>query len=107
MLRTFLLISLVMWLAVSAAGVEMTYEQAKANLKPGPLPAFWIGDVAGLPARYEKLSAATVEVIATSPGSRPLHLVTYGEREIIEHRANFNSAIGGPSHKQTAYFWNV
>ncbi len=81
--------------APTAGGDEMTYEQAKQRLKPTPLPEFWIGDVAGLPARWEKLRAGTCEVIATSPGGRPLHLIVYGERENVRHRANFNSAIGG------------
>ena len=88
----FLLISA---FAPTASGDEMTYEQAKQRLKPTPLPEFWIGDVAGLPARWEKLRAGTCEVVATSPGGRPLHLIVYGERENVRRRANFNSAIGG------------
>jgi hypothetical protein len=73
----------------------MTYEQAKERLKPPPLPEFWVGDVAGLPARWEQLRIGTCDVIATSPGGRPLHLIAYGERENVRRRANFNSAIGG------------
>jgi hypothetical protein len=34
-------------------------------------------------------------VAATTPGKRPIHLVVYGDREEVAHRANFNSAIGG------------
>ena len=74
---------------------EMTYEEARSRLTPRKLPDFWIGDVKDLPVRWEKLSRGEVEVIATSPGGRPLHLITYGSREEVKHRANFNSAVGG------------
>lgn len=94
MTRTvLLLLSLVLAPVLSAD--EMTYEQAKQRMKPPELPAFWVGDVAGLAARWESLRRGTCEVIATSPGGRPLHLITYGEREEVRRRANFNSAIGG------------
>ena len=85
-------------LGVFAPGLcadEMTLEQARQRLHPPPLPAFWVGDVTDLPARWAELRAGTCEVIATSPGGRPLHLVAYGEREDVRRRANFNSAIGG------------
>jgi hypothetical protein len=78
-----------------SAAETLTYEQAVAQLKQRTLPEFWIGDVAGLPARWEKLQQGQCRVIATTPGKRPLHLVTYGKREAVAHRANFNSAIGG------------
>jgi hypothetical protein len=74
---------------------KMTYEQAKAQPADSPLPKFWVGDVAGLSERFEKLKRAEVDVIARSPGGRPLHLIAYGERERQRRRANFNSAIGG------------
>jgi hypothetical protein len=86
---------LVMLAALPAFGQKMTYEEAKARIEPRELPAFWIGDVAGLPARWEKLKLGQVTRIATSPGGRPLHLIAYGEREPVAHKANFNSAVGG------------
>lgn len=95
MTRQILVLFLLCVFAPSVRADEMTYEQAKQRLNPPPLPAFWIGDVAGLPARWAALRAGTSEVIATSPGGRPLHLVAYGEREDVRRRANFNSAIGG------------
>jgi hypothetical protein len=73
----------------------MTYEEAKKRLKPRDLPEFWIGDVEGLGARWEKLTRGEVKTIATSPGGRALHLITFGRHEPVRHRANFNSAVGG------------
>ncbi|TVS20407.1 MAG: hypothetical protein EA424_04115 [Planctomycetaceae bacterium] len=80
--------------APAAYGDRMTYEEAKQRMNPPPLPEFWVGDVADLPARWEQLRVGKCEVIATSPGGRPLHLITYGEREDMPRRANFNSAVG-------------
>ncbi len=56
--------------APAAYGDRMTYEEAKQRMKPPPLPEFWVGDVADLPARWERLRVGTCEVIATSPGGR-------------------------------------
>ncbi len=82
-------------LASPALSQKMTYEEAKQRLQPRPLPEFWIGDVADLPARWEKLTVGKAQCIAESPGGRPLHLIAYGEHEEVAHRANFNSAVGG------------
>ena len=73
----------------------MTYAQAKARIPDRPLPDFWIGDIKGLTARFERLERGSATVLAVSPGGRPIHLVTFGDREAASHRANFNSAIGG------------
>ncbi|MBN2594879.1 MAG: hypothetical protein JXA81_15340 [Sedimentisphaerales bacterium] len=73
----------------------MTYEQAMKRIPERKIPNFWIGDVAGLPWRLEKLTKSEVRTIAISPGGRPMHLVTYGQKEKLGHKANFNSAIGG------------
>jgi len=73
----------------------MTTEEAIARIPDRELPAFWVGDVATIARRCASLKQAEVRVIATSPGSRPLYLVAYGEREVVPARANFNSAIGG------------
>jgi len=81
---------------VNAADIEtMTYEQAVRRIPERKIPKFWVGDVADLSGRFEKLSKGQTRAIAISPGGRPMHLVTYGQKEKLEHKANFNSAIGG------------
>ncbi len=74
---------------------RMTYAQAKARVPQQQLPEFWVGDVNGLADRFERLIRGTACVIAISPGGRPIHLVTYGAKEPLQQKANFNSAIGG------------
>ncbi|HPC95036.1 MAG TPA: M14 family zinc carboxypeptidase [Sedimentisphaerales bacterium] len=83
--------------SVRAADSEdrMTYAQAKARIPQRQLPEFWVGDVKGLADRFERLTRGTARVIAVSPGGRPIHLVTYGAKEPLQQKANFNSAIGG------------
>jgi hypothetical protein len=93
--RLTLAVTATLSLGILAAADEMTYEEAKSRLKPRELPEFWIGDVADLADRYGKLTEGRVTAIATSPGGRALHLITYGPREEVTHRANFNSAVGG------------
>jgi hypothetical protein len=73
----------------------MIYEQAMHRIPERKIPRFWIGDVADLSGRLEKLTKGQVRTIAISPGGRPIHLVTYGQKEKLGHKANFNSAIGG------------
>ena len=81
-------------IAVNAAGAEkMTYKQAVQRIPARRLPGFWIGDVNDLPRRWEKLKLGQVKTIATSPGGRPIHLISYGKFEKVKHIANFNSAI--------------
>lgn len=82
-------------ITVNAANMEkMTYAQAIQRIPKHLLPDFWVGDVNDLPGRWEKLKLGQVKTIATSPGGRPIHLISYGEFEKVKHTANFNSAIG-------------
>jgi hypothetical protein len=74
---------------------HMTYAQAKARIPDRPLPSFWIGDVQGLSSRFEHLERGQLMTLGTTPGGRPIHLVAFGDKEIVAHKANFNSAIGG------------
>lgn len=73
----------------------MTLPEATARIPDRELPPFWAGNVADPVRQCATLQRADVRVLATSPGGRPLHLVAYGDREVVPGRANFNSAIGG------------
>ncbi len=81
------------------AAERMTYAQAKAGIPERKLPDFWFGDVAGLTGRLERLTRGEARIIAISPGGRSMHLITYGPRESVESKANFNSAIGAREPK--------
>ena len=95
----FLFVSVVSMLssvvADAAEVTTMTYEQAVWRIPERKIPKFWVGDVAGLSGRLEKLTKGEVRTITISPGGRPVHLVTYGQKEKFGRKANFNSAIGG------------
>ena len=82
-------------LVIAADVNTMTYEQAMRRIPERKIPKFWIGDVNGLSARFEKLTEGKVRTIAISPGGRHMHLVAYGQKEKLDRKANFNSAIGG------------
>jgi len=74
---------------------SMTYEQAKARIPKRKLPDFWVGAMERLEEQLGKVKTGQVGVIARTPGGRPVHLVSYGSREQVAHKANFNSAVGG------------
>ena len=73
----------------------MDYQQAMARIPQRILPDYWIGTVDDLECRWQTLQRGSVQTLATTPGGRPIHLITYGTCEPTQHRANFNSAIGG------------
>jgi hypothetical protein len=79
----------------------MTYEQAKARIPRRKLPDFWVGETEKLEKQLAKVSKGQVRVIANTPGGRAVHLVSFGEREHVAQKANFNSAVGGRA--QSAY----
>jgi heparin/heparan-sulfate lyase len=86
----------------------MTYEQAKSRIPDRELPDFWVGDMEKLKKQMAEVSNGRVQVIAKTPGGRPVHLVSFGNREQVTQKANYNSAIGGrdPSaymDKETRY----
>ena len=78
----------------AGAAERVTYREARAKIPARDLPGFWIGDVKGLSGRFAKVRRGTVRALAVTPGGRPMHLVAYGDREQVPHKANFNSAIG-------------
>jgi hypothetical protein len=73
----------------------MTYEQAKAGIPKRKLPDFWVGSMKKLEEQLGMVKIGQVRIIARTPGGRPVHLVSYGSREQVAHKANFNSAVGG------------
>jgi len=73
----------------------MTYEQAVRRIPDRRIPKFWIGDVAGLSEHFKNLTKGQTRTMAISPGGRPMHLITFGRKEDVGHKANFNSAVGG------------
>jgi hypothetical protein len=79
----------------------MTYKQAKAGIPTRELPDFWVGGTEKLEKQLAEVSNGEVRVIANTPGGRPLHSVSFGEREHVTQKANFNSAVGGRA--QSAY----
>jgi len=95
MLRVMITVLCIVGTTSPLMSQKMTYPEAKQRVSQRELPDFWVGDVAGLADRFEKLERGGRRVIATSPGGRPLHLVAYGDREPVPSHANFNSAIGG------------
>ncbi len=74
---------------------SMTYEQALQRIPKRKLPEFWVGDREGLKQCLSNPKKGRVKTIATTPGGRPVQLVTFGQYEPARHKANFNSAIGG------------
>jgi heparin/heparan-sulfate lyase len=79
----------------------MTYEQAKSRIPNRKLPDFWVGGMEKLKKQLAEVNNGQVEVIANTPGGRPVHLVSFGKREQVTQKANYNSAIGG--RDQSAY----
>jgi hypothetical protein len=82
-------------LSATVSAQKLTYEEAQERIPKQVLPDFWIGTIDGLGDRWEQLEYGKATTIATSPGGHPLHLIAFGERENVRHKANFNSAVGG------------
>ncbi len=73
----------------------MTYKQAESRIPDRELPDFWVGEMAKLKKHLAEVRNGRVQVIANTPGGRPVHLVRFGNREQVTQKANYNSAIGG------------
>ena len=71
----------------------MTHDEAVERIPDRTLPPFWIGSRERLAEQLDAIDRGRIEELTTSPGGRPLHLVTYGQREAHDRRANFNSAV--------------
>lgn len=55
---------------------------------------FWQNTVEEVAACTRRVQRGTVEVIANSPGARPVYAIRYGAANLERH-ANYNSAVGG------------
>jgi len=58
------------------------------------IPAFWKGRVEDIDAAVKAVRRGQVEIIARSPGGRPVYRVAYGERVAFPWQANYSSATG-------------
>ncbi len=90
--RTFLTaLAIVLFPILDPAGAE----DGDGRRYPQPeTPPFWKGRVEEIEAAVKEVRRGAVEVIARSPGGRPIYLVAYGRRLDLERQANYNSAAG-------------
>jgi hypothetical protein len=58
------------------------------------LPPFWKGRLEDVEAAAAAVRHGTSQVIARSPGGRPVYRVAYGPRIDLQQQANCNSAVG-------------
>ncbi len=68
---------------------------AAADARQAALPGFWKSRLADVEAAVGEVRKGRARVLSPSAGKRPLHLVTYGEKEDLRGAANYNSACGG------------
>lgn len=76
------------------AAEGMTYAQAQTRIPKRDLPDFWVGDLGKLASHLASVKRGAAKAICVTPGGRPVHLVSYGDKETVAHLANYNSAIG-------------
>jgi hypothetical protein len=69
--------------------------EARTRIPDRELPAFWIASNERASAVMQGLVRGHVSTLTTSPGGRPIQLVSYGAAEAAASNANFNSACGG------------
>jgi len=58
------------------------------------VPSFWVTNLPAVEALAGSAQRAEVRVLATSPGGRPVHAFSYGERQAMASTANYSSACG-------------
>ena len=56
-------------------------------------PVFWKGRVADIEAAVGAVKRGKTEIIARSPGGRPVYLAGYGVRADFQRQANYGSAV--------------
>lgn len=69
---------------------------------PNPeVPDFYKGTLADIEAAVSGLRRGQADIVARSPGGRPVYAVYYGEKEAFPSTANYNSAVGA---RNPAYY---
>ncbi|MFB3785397.1 MAG: DUF5060 domain-containing protein [bacterium] len=65
------------------------------RLYPQPkIPVFWKSTVEDVAAAVNAVQRGSGEIIAYTPGGRPVYKVSYGQRADFHSQANYNSAAG-------------
>lgn len=59
-----------------------------------PVPSFWKTDLDTINALAKSAKRAQVREIVRSAGNRPVYAFAYGEKQMIDQHANYNSACG-------------
>ena len=72
---------------------EMLLKKARKRIIQRQIPEFWVGNYEKYLNIINKLDKLEVQVLTSTPGEKPLHLIPYGKKEIIESKANYNSAV--------------
>lgn len=91
---SFLLVPL--WCCYSnPAKTERRFEQAM-------IPSFWKSTLQDVKDSISSIERGETQVIARTPGGRPVYLVSYGEKRDFHRQANFQSATGARDPKYYA-----
>jgi len=64
-----------------------------------PVPSFWKTDLDTIDRLARNARRAEVRELARSAGNRPVYAFSYGEKQRIDRRANYNSACGAQERR--------
>lgn len=67
---------------------------------PSDIPAFYASTVFAIDEDIDRVEKGEVNIIAHSPGGKPVYAIAYGKRENFHSQANYNSAVaaGNPNY---------
>lgn len=88
-------------LATVTAGWAAEDPDTGPRFPPPDVPDFWRGRVEDVEKGVGAVRRGTTEIIARSPGGRPVHLVAYGKPIEFQRQANYNSAVAA---RDPAYY---
>ena len=99
MLKKSLLLLLVFVLSVYSGCKAQKNGSVADPPNPTNLPVFWKSSLKDIDNQIEKVKIGQVKTVAVSPGGLPVYSVTYGEKDNLQSRANYNSAVaaGNPA----------